>query len=67
MQLFPNHAEIEYRLGCVFFILGDEIKGEKLLRKGFQTDYKDHTIFQEIFPTVFDLEIVNKLIAEYKI
>lgn len=67
LRLFPNHAEIEYRLGCVYIVLGDEIKGEKFLRKGFETDYEYHTIFQEIFPTVFELEIVNRLITEYKI
>ena len=66
LRLFPNHAEIEYRLGCVYFVLGDEFNGEKFLRKGFKTDYEYHTIFQEIFPTVFDSEIIKNLISEFK-
>lgn len=66
LRLFPNHAEIEYRLACVYFVLDDEVKGEEFLRKALQTDYEYYTIFEEIFPSVFDLEIVQYLISEYK-
>lgn len=65
MRLFPDHAEVEYRLGCIYFILGEEDKGEKHLRNGMNNDFEYHTIFQELFPSVFELEIVSRLISEF--
>ncbi len=66
IRLFPSHVELEYRLGCMYFILGDTLKGKKFLKKGLSTDYGYHNIIQELFPTVFDLDIVAKLISEFK-
>lgn len=65
-RLYPNTAEIEYRLGCTYMILGDEVKGEKFLAKGLEIDYEYHTIVQEMFPAIFELEEVSKLISNFK-
>ncbi len=64
LRLFPKHAEIEYRLGCLYFILGEDAKGIKHLKNGLVSDFEYHTIFKELFPAVFDLAVVNDIIAK---
>lgn len=64
LRLFPKHAEIEYRLGCLYFILGEDAKGIKYLKNALNTDFEYHTIFKELFPAVFDLVIVNNAITK---
>ncbi|WP_156772452.1 tetratricopeptide repeat protein [Urechidicola croceus] len=63
---YPEHAEIEYRLGCLYIILGDDELGLKYIKNGLSTDFDYHKIFQELFPAVFELDIVNHLIAEFQ-
>lgn len=65
MRLYPNHTEIEYRLGCLYLILGDDNKGIKYLKDGLSSDFEYYTIFKELYPAVFGLDIVVKVIAEY--
>lgn len=66
MREYPIHAEIEYRIGCLNLILGDDEKGLKYLRKGLESDFEYHTIFKELFPGVFDLEMVKEEILKHK-
>ncbi len=66
LRMFPNHAEVEYRLGCLFFILGNNIKGEEFLKKGLHTDFDYYQVFKEIFPSVFKLDAVNTIISKFK-
>lgn len=66
MQLYPKHTEIEYRLSCLYFIIGDDDKGIKYLKNGLSADFEYHAIFKELFPAVFSLDIVNEIIAQYE-
>lgn len=63
-RIFPKHTEIEYRLGCLYFVLGDDIKGEKFLKEGLKSDYGYHSIFKEIYPAVFGLDVVKNLVSK---
>ena len=66
-KLFPVTAEIIYRLGCVYYILGKEKKAEKLLRKALKIDYEYHGVFKELFPAVFKLKSVIRVVSEFNI
>ncbi|MEQ6124727.1 tetratricopeptide repeat protein [Pseudotenacibaculum sp. MALMAid0570] len=65
-KLYKNFAEIEYRLSGLFFVLNKENHGVAHLISGMKIDYGYHTIIQELFPTVYDLSEVRKLLANYK-
>lgn len=62
---YPNHSEIEYRLGCLYIILGDDEKGIKYLNDGLTSDFEYHTIFKELFPAVFELSIVKEEVQKF--
>jgi len=66
LRMYPNHAEVEYRLGCLYFILGKNRKGEEFLKKGLKTDFDYHKIFKDIFPAVFKLDTVRTIISNLK-
>lgn len=61
-KLYKKHTEIEYRLGCLYFIVGDDKKGVKYLKQALSSDFEYHIVFKELFPAVFSLSIVNELI-----
>jgi len=66
LRMYPNHAEVEYRLGCLYFILGNNRKGEEFLKKGLETDFDYHKIFKDVFPAVFKLDTVRTIISNFK-
>lgn len=64
-RIYPNFAEIEYRLACLNFVFNDKNKGEKYLEKALKIDFEYHKIFKEIFPSVFQLPSVIRLLSIY--
>jgi tetratricopeptide (TPR) repeat protein len=63
--MYPNHAEIDYRMGSICFVLGNDKKGIEFLSKALEIDYEYYPIIKELFPAVFELNLVNDLIQEY--
>lgn len=64
-RLYPDTSEIIYRLSCVYYILGEDGKAEKLLRKGLEIDFGYHEVIKELFPAVFELNTVAAIIFEF--
>ena len=64
-KLYPDTAEIIYRLGCVYYILGEDEKAGDLLRKGLKIDFEYKEIVKELFPAVFELDAVLSIVSEY--
>jgi tetratricopeptide (TPR) repeat protein len=65
-KIYKDFAEIEYRLAGLFFVLSKKSYGMTHLINGMKIDYDYHTIVKELFPTVYDLENVQKLLGDYK-
>ncbi len=62
---FPNHVEVEYRLSCLNFILGNNEKGVKHLKKALDKDAEHSLLFVDLYPTVFELQQVQDMLAQY--
>ncbi|MCF6347663.1 MAG: tetratricopeptide repeat protein [Flavobacteriaceae bacterium] len=60
-ELYKDFAEIEYRLGGLYFLTQQKTIGFKLLKSAVEIDYDYHTTFKELYPSVFELENVKKL------
>jgi tetratricopeptide (TPR) repeat protein len=63
-EFFTDEYEIEYRLAGLYFILGDDKRGTFHLVNAFHRSFKNRTILQELFPMVWDLPKVQKLIIK---
>jgi tetratricopeptide (TPR) repeat protein len=65
-KLYKDFAEIEYRLSGLFYVLGKDNYGYTHLINGMKIDYDYHVVIQELFPTVYESEKVQKLLVDYK-
>ena len=65
-KIYRDFAEIEYRLAGLFFVLNKEKYGFNHLIAAMKIDYDYHTILNELFPTVYDKDKVQKLLVNYK-
>lgn len=65
-EYFPENDEIEYRLAGLYFMLQQNIKAKFHLTLALQADFDNHIIIKELYPTVWDLEIVQKIFHKYK-
>lgn len=65
-KIYKDFAEIEYRLAGLFFVLNKEKYGFNHLIAAMKIDYEYHIILNELFPTVYDSEKIQKLLKDYK-
>ena len=65
-KLYMNFAEIEYRLSGLFFILSKLAHGETHLIRGMQINYDYHTIVKELFPSIYEKQVVQQLLKDFK-
>ena len=63
---FKDFAEIEYRLGGLYFLLKNKRKGAHHLRRALSIDFDYHSIFEELFPATFKKHEVKDIISEFK-
>lgn len=60
-ELYEGFAEIEYRLGGMYFLTQQETMGFQLLENAITIDYDYHLVFKDLYPLVFEKENVKKL------
>jgi tetratricopeptide (TPR) repeat protein len=63
-QFYKNSIEISYRLACLQFFFKSEEEAVALLNKELKTDFDYHKIIKNLFPQVFNLEAVQKLLEK---
>ena len=64
-KLHQNHAEIEYRLSGLSFILSKPAHGITHLTLGMKIDYEYHAVIKERFPLVFQRQDVQQLLEDF--
>jgi len=65
-ESFPEEYEIEYRLAGLYFMLNDVEKGTFHLSNGLRLNFNNHTMLEELFPTVWTIKKVQNLIKKHK-
>jgi len=65
-EQIPNTAELVYRLACLHFLFDTEENGVYYLKKGLAIDFEYHKIMLEMYPSVFDLHVVQDIVSFYK-
>jgi tetratricopeptide (TPR) repeat protein len=64
-ELFPEEYQIEYRLAGFYFMLNDTEKGTFHLSNALRLNFNNHTLLEELFPTVWTVKKVQSLINKY--
>jgi len=65
-EQIPNSAAINYRLACLNFLFETEENGVYYLKKGLEIDFEYHKTMKEMYPSVFDLHVVQDIVCFYK-
>lgn len=61
-EFHPENAELEYRLGGLYFLQHETEKGSFHLKNAVRTNPEYVFIIEELFPVVFDKPMVKKLL-----
>jgi tetratricopeptide (TPR) repeat protein len=65
-EYFPEEYQIEYRLAALHFIQNEEEKGTFHLSNGLRLNFKNRTLLEELFPTVWSMKKVQNYIKKHK-
>ncbi|WP_339610548.1 tetratricopeptide repeat protein [uncultured Planktosalinus sp.] len=66
IEFYPENAELEYRLSGLYYFQNDSTKGRFHLKNALKLDLEYKMILEVLFPTVYDLPEVQKLISKYE-
>ncbi len=61
-----DSPELNYRLSCFHFLFDTEENGVYYLKKALGIDFDYHLIIKEMYPSVFDLHVVQDIVSFYK-
>jgi tetratricopeptide (TPR) repeat protein len=64
-EYFPEEYQIEYRLAGFYFMLNDTEKGTFHLSNALRLNFNNHTLLEELFPTVWTIKKVQSLIKKH--
>lgn len=60
-----NFSEIEYRLGCLFYVLGKKEEAFLHLQTALTLEFDYHFIMVDLYPTVFQDQQVQRMISNF--
>ncbi|GGD10948.1 tetratricopeptide repeat protein [Hyunsoonleella pacifica] len=64
LEFYPDNAEIQYRLGGLFFSIHEKDKGIYYIKNGLKNNYEFSFIIDELFPKLLDNNRVKSLINQ---
>jgi tetratricopeptide (TPR) repeat protein len=65
-EFFPEENQIEYRLAGMYYTLNELEKASFHLSNGLRLNFKNRKLLNELFPIVWENEIVKKYIKNHK-
>lgn len=65
-KTYQEFAEIEYRLSGLFMILDKEEYALTHLKNGLAIDFEYHIIIRDLYPSVFEVDKIQRIISNYK-
>ncbi|MGV7107716.1 tetratricopeptide repeat protein [Flavobacterium sp. U410] len=66
LEVFPDEYEIEYRLGGLYYLIGDGKSGKYHLTNALRLNFNNHTILVDYFPGVWMRKAVQTLIEKFR-
>ena len=65
-EYYPEEFEIEYRLAGLYFMQHLDEKGLYHLANGLRLNYANHTLIEELFPSIWERPTVQHYIAKFQ-
>jgi len=65
-DLYPENEEVQYRLAGLYYMMDKADQGYIYLQSALQLNAEHYFILEELFPTVFQQNSVQEIIAKYQ-
>ncbi len=62
----PKNSEIQFRLAGLYYSIKDTKKGKFHLVNALQNNFKNYTIFERLFPSLWTSKTIQNLIQKFK-
>lgn len=63
---YHNHADIEYRLSGLYFLINSTALGEQYLIKALQLNTRKYTLFQSLFPVLHNSRMIKGIVHRFR-
>lgn len=64
-DIFNDEYEIEYRLAGLYFLINEKEKAQYHLTNALTLNFKNNTILEELFPTVWQNDFIQQYISKF--
>lgn len=65
-EYFPEEYEVEYRLAGLYYLIMEHEKMAFHFCNGLRLNYENRTIIKDLFPTVWESQMIKNLIIQFK-
>ena len=65
-EYFPEEYEVEYRLAGLYYMIMENEKMAFHFCNGLRLNYENRTIIKDLFPSVWESQIIKNLIIQFK-
>jgi len=65
-EFYPDNEEIQFRLTGLYFMMHNEGQALVYLKSALHLNYEHYFILEELFPSIYQLDAVQEIIAKYK-
>ena len=65
-EYFPEEYEVEYRLAGLYYLILEHEKMAFHFCNGLRLNYENRTIIKDLFPTVWESQMIKNLIIQFK-
>lgn len=66
LEFYPDHADLEYRLAGMYYMLKEESNGTYYLKKALEHNFEDKETLELLFPDIYNQKPVKNIISSFK-
>lgn len=66
LEFYPEHADLEYRIAGMYYMLQEPSKGNRYLKKALEHNFEEKDIIEILFPEVYNQNAVKNIIRSFK-
>src|SRR5690606_21440985 len=66
LEFYPDHADLEYRLAGMYYMLKEQSNGDFYLKKALEHNFEEKETMEILFPEVYNQEAVKNIISSFK-
>jgi len=66
LEFYPEHADVEYRLAGMYYMLEEQENGDFYLKKALEHNFEEKDTLEILFPSVYNRNGVKNIISSFR-